>query len=453
MNFLEIFNRCQSDNRSLIMPSNFQSEKIPDWYTDLNLEVRGQSEFDRLYLEFKYPLSESMIPYDSNGIFQLSLSGILAKNEYKLNNLYRTIIQTYNPIENYDRYEDTSIDSDGTSSSESTGSTSMKKTGTDTLLKSGSVVSTKSGSESTTKTGSIDNSKNSTGETTRTGSITDIKSGSETTTKTGSITDSETETTSNTKTGSIDVSKNGRENHTRGGSALETVTEAGTETKTTSGETLTSNKQRAFNSTALVETSATSNTMPTSMAETTSFDGRTTSKETSFTNYSDDVFFDNVTDKTEYNDLLESISAEKTGNKTFSDVTDTTQYNAIQNKQDFDNLKDSTTLTESESQEFNSVKDDTLYNDVTNTQTFNNYSDTTTYNTDESGTDSTSTSGSNKMNQKTTSHIHGNVGVTTSAQMLESERRLSEFDFIDILYKTIVFELSCGYVEEEWCYD
>ena len=453
MNFKEIFDRCQQDNRSLIMPTNFPTGKVPVWYTELNLSVRGQSELDRLYLEYKYPLSESMIPYDNNGVFPLTLSGILAKNEYRFNNLYRTIIQEYNPIENYDRYEDTSIDSDGTSTSESTGSTSMKKTGTDTITKSGSVVSTKSGSESTTKTGSIANSKSSSGDTTRTGSITDVKSGSETTTKTGSITDSETETTSNTKTGSIDVSKNGRENHTKGGSALETVTETGTETKTTSGETLTSNKQRAFNSNSLVETSATSNTMPTNVTDTTSFDGRTTSKETSFTGYSDDVFYDNVTDKTEYNNLLENVSTEKTGNQTFSDVTDTTQYNALQNKQDFDNLKDSTTLTESESQEFKSVKDDTLYNDITNTQTFDGYSDVTAYNTDESGSDSSRTSGSNKSNQKTISHIHGNIGVTTNSQMLESERKLSEFGFIDMLYKTIIFELSTGYVESEWIYD
>lgn len=369
MNFKEIYERCQRDNRSLIMPSNFPTGKVPAWYTELNLAVRGQSELDRLYLEYTYPLSESMIPYDSNGVFQLTLSGILAKNEYRLNNMYKTIIQEYSPIENYDRYEDTSIDSDGTSSTESTESTTLKKTGTDTVTKSGSVIST----------------------------------------KTGSITDSETEATSNTKTGSVDISKNGRENHTKGGSALETVTETGTETKTTSGETLTSNKQRAFNSSTLVETSATSNTMPTKVSDTTSFDGRTTSKETNFTNYSDDVFYDNVTDKTEYNNVLENISTEKTGNQTFSDVTDT--------------------------------------------QTFDGYVDTTTYNTDESGTDSTSTSGSNKSNQKTLSHIHGNIGVTTTAQMLESERKLSNFDFIDILYKTIIFELSTGYVESEWRYD
>lgn len=453
MNFKEIFDQCQNDNRSLIMPGNFQTGKIPDWYTGLDLQVRGQSELDRLYLVYKYPLSESMIPYDNNGVFQLTLSGVLAKNEYRLNNLYRTIIQDYNPIENYDRYEDTSVDSDGTSSSESSGTSSMKKTGTDTATKSGSVISTKSGSESTTKTGSIDNSKSSTGDTTRTGSITDVKSGSETTTKSGSITDSETESTSNTKTGSVDITKNGRENHTKGGSALETVTETGTEIKTTAGETLTTNKQRAFNSTALVETSATSNSMPTNVTDTTSFDGRTTSKETSFTDYTDDIVFDNVTDKTEYKDVLESISHEKSGNQTFNDVTDTTNFNAVQNKQDFNDLKDSTSLTETDTQEFKSVKDDTLYNDVTDTQTFDEYVDATTYNTNESGADSSKTSGSNSSNQKTVSHIHGNIGVTTSAQMLESERKLSEFDFIDMLYKTIIFELSCGYVEEEWHYD
>ena len=95
---------------------------------------------------------------------------------------------------------------------------------------------------------------------------------------------------------------------------------------------------------------------------------------------------------------------------------------------------------------FNGYKDTTDYNALKNQHSYDSVTDT--------ATDTSTVSGVRKDKHVTTSRIHGNIGVTTSAQMLESERKLSEFDFIDTVYRTVIAELSCGFVApEEGYYD
>lgn len=300
MTFKDIYKWLESKSRPLIIPTQFTPE-VPKWYDDLDFFTIGQNSLDRFYLTVIYPDSSSAFDPD---LLDLTISGILKRNEYLFNNLYRTIIQEYNPIENYDRIEDTTLNIDGTSTDE-------------TKLDSKTV---RTGSESDTKSGSFSNSKT--------------------------------------------------------GTMAETTTFSGSEKHEQTGTVVSTNQTRAFNS-GLTDVSKSTSTTPSGTDNTLTFADR--------------------------KNVVES---------TFNDYKDMSEYNALKNQHLYDSVTDTTA-------------------------------------------DTSIISGVRKDKHVTTSHIHGNIGVTTSAQMLESERKLSEFDFIDTVYRTVIDELSCGFVapEEGYYYD
>ena len=300
MTFEEIFDRLQTDNRSLIRSESFFRNNVPKWFTDLNFEPLAQSTLDRQYLQYQYAKSECAFGY--GGVLDITVTGILERNRYKFDNLYRTIIQEYNPIENYDRLEDTTIDIDGANT---------------------------------------DNTK---------ADSTTVRTGSEIDTKSGGF--------SNSKTGTM----------------AETTAFSGSEKHEQTGTVTSTNQTRAFNS-GLTDVSKSTSTTPTGTDDTLTFADRKNVVETTFNGYKD-----------------------------------TTDYNTLKNQHSYDSVTDTTN-------------------------------------------DTSTVSGIRKDKHVTTSHIHGNIGVTTSAQMLESERKLSEFDFIDTVYKTVINELSCGFVVPEGYYD
>ena len=299
MKFKDIYNWLESKNRPLIIPTQFTPE-VPKWYDDLDFFTIGQNSLDRLYLTVIY--TDSISAFDPD-LLDITISGILKRNEYRFNNLYRTIIQEYSPIENYDRLEDTTIDIDASNT---------------------------------------DNTK-ADSTTVRTGSEIDIKSGG----------------FSNSKTGTM----------------AETTAFSGSEKHEQTGTVTSTNQTRAFNS-GLTDVSKSTSTTPAGTTDTLSFADRKNVVETIFNGYKD-----------------------------------TTDYNSLKNQHSYDSVTDTTA-------------------------------------------DTSTVSGVRKDKHVTTSHIHGNIGVTTSAQMLESERKLSDFDFIDTVYRTVIGELSCGFVEpEEGYYD
>lgn len=299
MKFKDIYNWLKTKSRPLIIPTQFTPE-VPKWYDDLDFFTIGQNSLDRLYLTVIYP--DSISAFDPD-LLDITISGILKRNEYRFNNLYRTIIQEYSPIENYDRIEDTTIDIDGSNT---------------------------------------DNTKSDS---------TTVRTGAETVTKSGGF--------SNSKTGTM----------------AETTAFSGSEKHEQTGTVTSTNQTRAFNS-GLTDVSKSTSTTPAGTNDTLSFADRK-----------------NVVEKT------------------FNGYKDTTDYNSLKNQHSYDSVTDTTT-------------------------------------------DTTTVSGLRKDKHVTASRIHGNIGVTTSAQMLESERKLSDFDFIDTVYKTVIGELSCGFVEpEEGYYD
>ena len=176
--------------------------------------------------------------------------------------------------------------------------------------------------------------------------------------------------------------------------------DSGTETHTQNINTESTNQTRAFNS-GLIDTSKSKTATPTANTDILSFDNRKNLKSTGYNGYKETETYNDISDVSTYDNLNQV---------TTYNVTDTSTHN---------------------------MKRETTFNDVTDT---NNQTSTA------EGTVSNTT--------KTTSKIHGNIGVTTTAQMLEGERELSEFDFIDVVYHTVIGELSCGFVvPEEGYYD
>ena len=351
MKFNEIFDRLQRDNRSLIRSETFFGT-IPKWFTALNFETLAQSSLDRQYLQLAYGDSECVVEY--GGVLDITVTGIMEKNRYKFDNLYRTTIQDYSPIDNYDRTEETNVAVDGSNTNTSVSESTNVKTGSETDNTTGSISNTKTGSETDNTTGSI----------------------------------------ANTKSGNTVLAKTG--------DVVEESMDSGTETHTQNVNTETTAQTRTFNS-GLVDTAKSKTATPTANTDILSFDNRKNLKSTGYNEYKE--------------------------TETYNDVSEISNY---------DNLNHETT--------FNNVTDTSTYNDLKRETTFNNVTDTNNQTSTAEGTVSNTT--------KTTSKIHGNIGVTTTAQMLEGERELSEFDFIDVVYRTVIGELSCGFVvPEEGYYD
>ena len=300
MTFLEIYKQLQQNNRSLIRTESF-IDTVPQWFTDLKFEQLAKDSLDRIYLSVHYPNSTSVFEYGTT--LDITVTGILERNRYKFDNSYRTIIQEYNPIENYDRTEETTLNIDGSNTDSTKADT--------TTVRTGSEVDTKSGSFSNSKTGTM----------------------------------------------------------------AETTAFAGSETRSQTGTVTSTNQTRVFNG-GLTDVSKNTTTSPTGTDDTLTFADR--------------------------KNVVES---------TFNGYRDTTDYNALKNQHSYDSVTDTTA-------------------------------------------DTSTVSGVRKDKHVTNSHIHGNIGITTSAQMLESERKLSKFDFLDMVYRTVIDELSCGFVEpEEGYYD
>ena len=332
MKFNEIFDRLQRDNRSLIRSETFFGT-IPTWFTALNFETLAQSSLDRQYLQFTYGDSECVVEY--GGTLDITVTGIMEKNRYKFDNLYRTTIQDYSPIDNYDRTEETNVAVDGRNNNTTISESTNVKTGSETDNTTGSISNTKTGSETDNTTGSI----------------------------------------ANTKSGNTELAKTG--------TMLEESMDSGTETHTQNVNTETTAQTRAFNS-GLVDTAKSKTATPTANTDILSFDNRKNLKSTGYNGY----------------------------------------------------------------------KETETYNDISDVSTYDNLNHVTTHNVTDTNNQTSTAEGTVSNTTKTTSKIHGNIGVTTTAQMLEGERELSEFDFIDVVYRTVIGELSCGFVvPEEGYYD
>ena len=268
-------------------------------------------------------------------------------NEYRYNTLYSTIIQKYDPIENYKMVENITVNYKGSeknvnnflgkekNSIEYVG----KEKNSTNYLGSESIIDTKSGSESDTLT----------------------KSGSESNTL--------------TKSGSENVN----ESATRGD--ITTTTKKApfdSENFYNESQDLTSQSNEDVTNTTTTFTDRAD-------INTTNFIGRNDTNTTTFTNRTD-------TNTTNYNNVKNDI------NKSFNERKD-------ENIKEFENRND-TSVKEYENRTDENIKIFTDREDIT------------------------------------THTRSGNIGVTTSQQMLESERMIANFKFVDIVARDIVKKIA-----------
>ena len=268
-------------------------------------------------------------------------------NEYRYNTLYSTIIQEYDPIENYKMVENITVNYKGS-----------EKNVNNFLGKEKNSVE---------YVGKEKNSTNYLGNET----ITDTKSGSESDT----LTKSGSESNTLTKSGSENVNVSA----TRGD--ITTTTKKApfdSETFYNESQDLTSqSNEDVTNTTTTFTDRADSNT--------TTFTDRADTNTTTFTNRTD-------TNTTNYNNVKNDI------NKSFNGRTD-------ENIKEFENRND-TSVKEYENRTDENIK------------TFTDREDVTTHTRS------------------------GNIGVTTSQQMLESERMIANFKFVDIVARDIVKKIA-----------
>lgn len=102
----------------------------------------------------------------------------------------------------------------------------------------------------------------------------------------------------------------------------------------------------------------------------------------------------------------------------------------------------STTRINDDRDTYNTTKTDN------NTETFNNTDATTITNT-ETRNLTNSNEGENETERTLTRS--GNIGVTTSQQMLQSERELWDWNFFNVVFEDIDKTLCLSVYEKEWC--
>ena len=213
------------------------------------------------------------------------------------------------------------------------------------------------------------------------GSETDTKAGSEEMAKTGSEELAYTGSESTTKTGTESTTKTGTESTSKTGT--ETTAKSGSEINEPAGSTTTTvqNNANGYNSSTSVPTS----------------DSTTT--ESFSIDRSDTLRFDEREDTLSFDERADTLS--------FDERADTLSFDERADTLSFDQRKDTTS--------FNNRKDTLTFNQRTDTHSFTDRADT----------------------REIESDIYGNIGVTTSQQMIQSEIELRRNDLLYQFHKEI----------------
>lgn len=183
-------------------------EYLNDYFTNYR-------SIDTMMLLNRYPDKELIPLCEDSEKRDIIINAVLYVNDYKYRNLYRTTIQNYNPIENYDRMEEGSI------------SDSMTKTGTE--QRNGTLSNTRSNNQNLTNTKSGSEKQTTTNNLTNTESIGQEKSTTENGVKAFNDTDTYADDTKTTTT------NNARENSSTSTGTVENETTFTDRTDSTRG--------------------------------------------------------------------------------------------------------------------------------------------------------------------------------------------------------------------------
>ena len=251
-----------------------------------------------------------------------------------------------------------------------TGTQTTDSTGTQTVENTGTQTTTNTGTQTTTNTG--------TQTTTDTGTQTTTNTGTQTTTDTG------TQTTTNTGT------------QTEVGSGSETNVKSGSDTNVKSG----SEKDEADNG----------NTTETQVA---AYDSAT------YANKEKTIFDTDQTNEHTYQDVTDT--------RTYNDVTDTHTLNDLTNERTDD-------LTQERTDDLTQERTDDLTQERTDDLTQERTDDLTAERTDDLTAERTDDLTNKRTDDLTGHHVgrtHGNIGVTTSMQLLRDELEVQRFNIYE----------------------
>ena len=353
----------------------------PPWkssisYRNLDLEYHGNVSGNKIIS----PLLEKTL-YENYDFMLSEYAGVIySLFGAKWGKLWNTMNLEYNPIENYRMTEimtdDETVNQYGKTITR-TDNLTHAKTGTE--QNAPNITDTRTDDLTHTKTGTEQNALNITD--TRTDNLTHAKTGTEQ--NSISITDTRTDNLIHSKTGTEQETPN--------------ITETTTPNLTTAGN----NAVYGFNSNSAVDTDET----------TTTATGTNTVTKTG-------------TDTTTYN-----TQDTETGTQTNQKAgTETKTYNT----EDADTGTQITRKSGTETKTYNTEDADTGTQTIRKTGT-----DTTTYNTTESdrGTQTNAETGTDSHTRNYELTRSGNIGVTTSQQMIEAERQLLMWDY----FHTVVF--------------
>lgn len=327
--------------------------------------------------------------------------------------VWEALFADYNPIWNVDAdITDTETrDLTGTEK----GTTGQKQTGTDTLGKTGKISTTESGSDSIEHTGTDTDTESGSDSLIRTGTDTHTESGTDNKTNTG--------TDTHALSGTDSVSNTGTDTHALSGT--DTQKNTGTqknENKNDGSKQTTENDTYGFNSESPVNADKTVVTVNQDVIDT-----RTDNLVQTVEHGQKDTETQNLKQTTEYGrsdketqDLTESTEYGHTDTETL-DTTDTTNYGKTDTRTL--NLKDTTIYG----------KDTSEGIDTTDTTTYNNSVDVTKDNT---------TTDKGTIAHKTVRQ--GNIGVTTTQQMITEEMQLRKEMFYERVFSDIDRYLTIG---------
>lgn len=397
---------------AIVNPRNF----ILKIGSSINSNVSGASEHLTLYLTDNYdflgmeyfynhsgdkflsPMLERLFDKTSNkwdaniytGLNSTILEYVtdIIANHYglKWSQIYEALIKEYNPLENYNMKETRTPDL----THETVYDTETNSSDSMTREKSDNLSDSKSSSGSTSKSLNVEDSKSTTNSEEKTVNYEDSKSGSGSETTSKELNEDE----SITKSGEKSSSKSGSEQYTKDIDTEENV------------ESSSSNGVYGFNSVVAVP----------------SEEGEASSKGTRKGTFED---FDGTTGETVNEDVEESTSGLKTTSG--SDSTTKSEEETLTREGTEGTESSMSETTSHNEEESNSVSSsDTVTHEGSEEESMSN-----TGSSSKTGKDVTTETGTEDLERS------GNIGVTTSQQMLEQEFRVRQYDFVQMMFEDI----------------
>ena len=423
------------------------SDVFPDWiigsgiFSELHkFDVPWKNKFNSEPLDLAYfgnnsgdkiisPLVEKLLVNDvlpEENLNKLA-SAIYTLNIDNWSRLWLALQEEYDPLQNYNGNETRTVTNKltGTDTVASSGVDKVDSTVSNSNVKTGSLNVEDSGVDSIASSGSDTISDTTNSSVTKSGSVEVKDSGSDSIASSGSDSTNNSSTGSVTKSGSQKVTDSGSDSLSHSGSGSETI--SGSKTESSDG----SSSVYGFNSGSAVPSDTTNQDVTTNYNNVKT-DRTDTLNDTTSYGKVETTSFDSLKDTQEGTEQS-SVTYGKTDTSTYGKV-ETTSYKSLTDSQSGQNSSE-TTYGKTDTTSYGK-KEKTSFDSVTDTQSGQNSTETT-YGKTDTNTKNLTTTVTDEF------HREGNLGITSSQQMLNQELELREkYYFFGIVFKDLDKSLS-----------